>query len=68
MPSGVPIATPSKVMMRLPAIAFKRPPDDPGGGVIWVKTDGDRPPNPWMMSSSKNDDEPAQAESGRGVA
>ena len=34
MPTGVPTATPITVMIKLPTIAFKRPPALPGGGVM----------------------------------
>ena len=38
MPIGVPIATASTVMIRLPTIGLSKPPALPGGGVISVKT------------------------------
>ena len=46
MPSGVPTATPMIVITSDPAMALSRPPLAPGGGVISVKTAGDRPRAP----------------------
>ena len=53
MPSGVPTATPMTVMIRLPTIAFKRPPALPGGGVFCVKTATDSPANPFQNSTTR---------------
>ncbi len=53
MPSGVPTTTPITVMIKLPAIAFKRPPALPGGGVICVKTANDSPANPFQKSTAR---------------
>ena len=33
-------------MTMLPAMAFSRPPAEPGGGVFSVKTASDKPPTP----------------------
>src|SRR5690349_6309021 len=46
MPTGVPMTTASTVMIRLPTMAFKRPPSAPGGGVISENTLSDSPLNP----------------------
>src|SRR6185295_15425232 len=52
MPIGVPSSMASPTMMKLPAIAFSRPPSPPGGGVILVKSAGDRPPRPRRSTSN----------------
>ena len=40
-------------MMRLPTMALRRPPVEPGGGVICVKTDSDSPPKPCKNRSKR---------------
>jgi hypothetical protein len=51
-PSGAPTATPITVRIRLPAIAFRSPPELPGGGVICVKTASERPEKPCQNSTT----------------
>ena len=46
MPIGVPMRTAITVSMMLPTIGLSSPPAEPGGGVISVKTAGDRPLRP----------------------
>src|SRR5579884_4187627 len=53
MPIGAPMARPSAVMIRLPTMALSKPPFEPGGGVIWVKTASDRPPNPFHTKAAR---------------
>ena len=53
MPSGAPIANPSTVMIRLPMIALRSPPEAPGGGVISVNTAGVNPHNPCQSSAAR---------------
>src|SRR3954454_19437935 len=53
MPTGVPIATAIVVMTRLPKIGLRRPPEEPGGGVIWVNTASERPPTPSQSSTPR---------------
>ena len=53
MPEGAPTKTPMTVMIRLPTIALSSPPALPGGGVICVKTDSDRPPTPFQKSTTR---------------
>src|SRR5215813_9365250 len=53
MPIGVPMTTASTVMIRLPAMAFNRPPAEPGGGVISVNTYSDSPPKPSYSSTDR---------------
>src|SRR5215831_2296717 len=53
MPIGVPMRTPSAVSARLPTMAFKRPPAEPGGGVFSVKTASDSPPKPSYSSTNR---------------
>ncbi len=50
MPVGVPIAVAIPTMIRLPTIAFRRPPPLPGGGVICVKIAGPIAPMPPISS------------------
>src|SRR3954464_9529569 len=53
MPIGVPIATPRTVRIRLPMIGLSSPPSEPGGGVISVNTESDRPENPCQNNSPR---------------
>ena len=53
MPIGVPTPTPITVMIRLPTMALSKPPAEPGGGVILVKTLSDRPPTPFQNSVTR---------------
>ena len=46
MPVGVPTSVAIAVIATLPAMAFKRPPLLPGGGVIWVNSAGPSALNP----------------------
>ena len=62
MPIGVPIATATKVITRLPAIGLSRPPEPPGGGVISVKTARLRPLKPFHSKLAQNEHQPRQAE------
>src|SRR5204863_4697224 len=50
MPVGVPTSVAMRVIARLPAIALRRPPLLPGGGVIWVNRDGVIAPMPLISS------------------
>ncbi len=46
MPIGVPMATASPVMTRLPTIGLSSPPAAPGGGVISLNTCSESPEKP----------------------
>ena len=45
-------------------MAFKRPPELPGGGVICVKTATERPENPFQKQHDDNHEQPDQADDG----
>jgi hypothetical protein len=47
------MATPRKVMIRLPMMAFFNPPSEPGGGVICVKTASEIPRKPSNKSVAR---------------
>ena len=47
------MATPITVMIRLPTMALRRPPELPGGGVIWVNTASERPENPCQNRTTR---------------
>ena len=64
MPIGVPITTAITVMIKLPTIGLSRPPAEPGGGVIWVKTARSRPLKPFHSRSAEDQHQPHQAEAG----
>ena len=49
-------------MIRLPTMALSRPPAEPGGGVISVKTRSERPLKPSQSRAPRIEHEPAQAE------